>query len=63
MTDAIGEFNKVAVVSKYESLSAYEQTFKQYVDNVDDMKKMKEMMKGYHDLYLTGKKEIYQILA
>jgi len=25
------------------------------------MKKMKEKMKGYHELYLTGSREIYQV--
>jgi hypothetical protein len=27
----------------------------------DEMKKMKEKMKGYQDMYLTGSREIFQV--
>lgn len=60
MTDMTGQFNRVIMVSKYESLTAYEKSFEKYMHDTDEMKKMKEMMKGYHDMYLTGSREIYQ---
>jgi hypothetical protein len=31
------------------------------MQDTDEMKKMKEKMKGYHDMYLTGCREIYQV--
>ena len=61
MTDITGQFNKVIMVTEYESLSAYEQSFQKYMQDTEEMKKMKEKMEGYHDMYLTGSREIYKI--
>ena len=61
MTDLTGDFNKVVMVTKYESLSAYEQSFQKYMQDSEEMKKMKEKMQGYHELYQTGSREIYQL--
>jgi len=61
MTDLTGTFNKVVMVSKYESLSAYEESFKKYMQDSEEMKKMKEKMKDYHEMYLTGSREMYQV--
>ena len=60
MTDVTGQFNKVVMVTKYDSLTAYEQNFQKYMQESEEMKKMKEKMKGYTDMYLTGSREIYQ---
>ena len=62
MTDMTGQFNRVIMVSKYESLTAYEKSFEKYMHDTDEMKKMKEMLKGYHEMYLTGSREIYKIM-
>jgi len=61
MTDMTGEFNRVVMVTKYDSLTAYEQNFQKYMQDSDEMKKMKEKMKGYHDMYLSGSREIFQV--
>ena len=61
MTDMTGQFNKVVMVSQYESLTAYEQNWQKYMENSEEMKKMQEAMKGYTDLYLTGSREIYRV--
>jgi len=60
MTDMTGEFNRVVMVTKYDSLTAYEQNFQKHMQDSDEMKKMKEKMKGYQDMYLTGSREIFQ---
>jgi len=62
MTDMTGQYNRVIMVSKYESLTAYEKSFEKYMHDTEEMKKMKELMKGYHDMYLTGSREIYQVM-
>jgi hypothetical protein len=49
------------MVSKYENLSAYEKSWEKYKQNTDEMKKMNEIMKGFHDMYQTGSREIYQV--
>lgn len=61
MTDMTGQFNKVVMVSKFENLTAYEQSWEKYQQDPEKMKKMNEAMKGYHDMYLTGSREIYQV--
>ena len=61
MTDMTGNYNKVVMVTKYDSLTEYEKNFQKYAQDSDEMKKMKEKMQGYHDMYLTGSREIYQV--
>ena len=61
MTDMSGQFNRVIMVSKFDSLTAYEQSWEKYKQNTEEMKKMQEKMKGYTDMYLTGSREIYQV--
>ncbi|MBO9683282.1 MAG: hypothetical protein J7502_11540 [Flavisolibacter sp.] len=61
MTDMTGQYNRVIMVSQFESLTTYEESWKKYMENSEEMKKMQEAMKGYHDMYLTGSREIYQV--
>lgn len=61
MTDATGQFNRVIVVTKYESLTGYEQSWEKYKQDTEAMKKMQEKMAGYTEMYLTGSREIYQV--
>lgn len=61
MTDMTGQYNKVVMVTKHESLSAYEQSWETYKQDPEAMKKMTEVMTGYHDMFLTGSREIYQV--
>jgi heme-degrading monooxygenase HmoA len=61
MTDMTGQFNRVIMVSQYENLSAYEQSWDKYMNNSEEMKKMQEKMKGYQDMFLTGSREIYKV--
>jgi len=61
MSDVTGQYNKVVIVTKYDSLTAYEESWKKYEQNTDEMKKMKEKMAGYHEMYLTGSREIYHV--
>jgi heme-degrading monooxygenase HmoA len=62
MTDMTGQYNRVIMVSKYENLNAYEKSFEKYMQDTEEMRKVKELMKGYHDLYLTGSREIYRVM-
>lgn len=61
MTDVSGQYNKVVMVTKYNSLTAYEESWKKYEKDTEEMKKMKEKMSGYHEMYLTGSREIYHV--
>jgi predicted translin family RNA/ssDNA-binding protein len=61
MTDMTGQYNRVIMVSKFDNLTAYEKSWEELKKDEEAMKKMKEKMAGYHDLYLTGSREIYQV--
>jgi hypothetical protein len=61
MTDMTGQYNRVIMVSQYQNLTAYEQSWEKYKNDTEAMKKMNEKMKDYHEMYLTGSREIYQV--
>jgi hypothetical protein len=61
MTDLVGQFNKVVIVTQYDSLTAYEESFRKYTEHSDDLKKMQQAMEGYHDMYISGAREIYRV--
>ena len=61
MTDMTGQFNRVIMVTKYDSLTAYEKSWEKYQEKTEEMKKMEQAMAGYQDMYLTGSREIYQV--
>ncbi|WP_127128552.1 NIPSNAP family protein [Pseudoflavitalea rhizosphaerae] len=61
MTDVTGQFNRVILVSEYESLTAYEQSWKKYEEDTEVNRKMQETMQGYTDMYLTGSREIFKV--
>ena len=60
MTDMTGQYNRVVMVSKFDSLTAYEDSWKE-MESSEEMKKMQEKMKGYTEMYLTGSREIFQV--
>jgi hypothetical protein len=61
MTDMTGQYNRVIMVSQFENLTAYEQSWEKMKENPDAFKKMNDAMAGYQDMYLTGSREIYQV--
>ena len=61
MTDMTGAYNRIIMVSRYDNLAAYEQSFQKYMQDSEETKKMKEKMQGYQDMYLSGSREIYQV--
>lgn len=62
LTDMTGQYNRVIMVSKYENLAAFEKNWDKYKEDPEAMKKMTEAMAGYQDMYLTGSREIYQVM-
>ena len=61
ITDMTGQYNRVIMVSQFDNLTAYEQSWEKYKQDTEAMKKMTEKMAGYQDMYLTGSREIYQV--
>jgi heme-degrading monooxygenase HmoA len=61
MTDMTGQYNRVIMVSQYEDLAAFGKSFETYKQDTEANRKMGEAMKGYHEMYLTGSREIFQV--
>lgn len=58
MTDAVGDFNTVVMETEVEQFSEFEKMMKEYATRTD----IHEKMKGYTDMYVTGKREIFQLV-
>lgn len=59
MTDIAAE-QYWTVVTEYE-LESLDKLMSMEGMSAEDMKEMEEIMKGYHDLVLKGKREIYKL--
>jgi hypothetical protein len=58
LTDLTGDFNRVVLEYEAENVGEFEQRMREYQSNAP----FKEKMKGYTDLYLTGNREILQVM-
>ena len=58
MTDFTGQLNKVVIETELKSLADFEARMKEYASNA----KARKSMSGYLEMYLTGEREIFQVL-
>jgi len=58
LTDLTGDFNRVILEYEAESISGFELAMKDYASNSS----FREKMKGYTDLWISGSREILQIV-
>ncbi len=64
MTDVSAErYWTLIAEMEVESLQAFEQSLSDMQGSEEDMKEMQDIMKGYHDLVESGRREIYRIEA
>ena len=61
MTDLVGEYHRVIMVTKYESLAAWEKAQEEYMNPSEEMKKSMAKMQGFQDMYHSGSREIYKV--
>ncbi|HEX2717350.1 MAG TPA: hypothetical protein VHM67_06685 [Gemmatimonadaceae bacterium] len=62
MTDFSAErYWTIVAEMEVNDLQSFERMMSQPQGSAEDMKKMEELMKGYHDLVDYGKREIYKI--
>ncbi len=61
MSDMTGQFNRVVMVTQYESLTAYEEAAKKYANPTPEMKAAMDKMGNYQDMYQTGSREIFRV--
>jgi hypothetical protein len=58
LTDLTGDFNSVVFEFEAENLAEFEERFRQY--GTDPA--VREKMAGYTDLWISGSREIYQVV-
>jgi hypothetical protein len=58
LTDLTGEFNRVILEYEVESIAQFEERMRQYTSD----SAFRENMKGYTDLWMSGSREILQIM-
>ena len=58
MTDVIGPFNTVMFDTEGESLDEFKKLEEELMGRED----AREAMKGYTDMYLTGKREVFRLV-
>jgi hypothetical protein len=64
MTDFCAEqYWTLVAEMEVSSLQEFENMMSMSQGNPEDMKKMEEIMKGYHDLVMRGKREVFKIEA
>ncbi len=58
VTDYIGPFNTVIVDVETDDLATFDRVMEEYATRTD----IHEKMKGYTDMYVTGKREVFRIV-
>jgi hypothetical protein len=58
LTDVTGEFNRVIMEYEAENIGEFEARMQDYASN----QALRDKMKGYTDLYVTGSREILQVV-
>src|SRR5438128_744381 len=61
MTDMTGQYNRVIMAMNFENLTDYEKHMEAYKNPSPEMKEQMSKMKDYHEMYLTGSREIFPI--
>jgi hypothetical protein len=59
LTDFVGPFNTVIMETEVESLEEHGRRMKAHMEKPS----INERMKGYTDLYVSGSREIYQVVG
>lgn len=57
LTDVTGNFNTVVLEYEADTLQQFEATMRQYETD----QAFRDKMKGYTDLYVTGKRQIFRV--
>ncbi len=65
MTDMVGDYNTVVVEMQVEKLADFEKEMEEYKSGKPDPRmspELAEEMSKYTEMYLTGRREIFQIV-
>ena len=59
LTDFVGPFNTVIMETEVENLEEHGRRMKEYMEKSN----IRDRMNGYTDLYVSGSREIYQVVS
>ena len=59
MTDLTGDFNRVVMETEFDDFASTEKRMEEYGKN----EVLKDKMKGYTDMYITGGRELYRLVG
>jgi hypothetical protein len=59
LTDFVGPFNTVVLETEVDDLEEHGRRMKEYMEKPG----IRERMNGYTDMYVSGKREIYQVVS
>jgi len=59
LTDVVGPFNTVVMETEVENLEEHGRRMKEHMEKTN----VGERMKGYTELYVSGRREIYQVVV
>jgi hypothetical protein len=58
MTDLVGQFNSVVLETETESIAHFEKRMSEYMADQE----MRKKFAGYTEMYIEGRREIFQII-
>jgi hypothetical protein len=58
LTDYIGPFNTVVLETEVSDLAEFDRLMAEYASRPE----IRDRMKGYADMYLTGRREVYKVV-
>ena len=58
LTDVVGQFNTVCLETEAASTAEFEARMQEYMSNAE----LRNKMAGYTELYVEGKREIFQVV-
>ncbi len=61
LTDMVGQFHRVIMVSQFENLTEYEKNFEKWKNPTPEMQKMNEAFANMNDMYTSGSREIFKV--
>ena len=59
LTNYVGPFNTVVMETEVENLEEHDRRVKEYMEKSN----FRDRMKGYTELYVSGSREIYQVVG
>lgn len=61
LTDMTGQYHRLIIMSQFENLTAYEESFKKWENPSPEMKAMHDKFADMNEMYTSGGREIFKV--